>query len=207
VRGLNFGHHFYNLLFNEFDNLIVYKPFKSSIGWWAKIGALADTRAIWQPRSSKYIGLGVENRLHFYNDLTGAKLRQLEQALQETVVQKRNKTLAYLNLAHGCDVPILETVSTHWPGNCRVRLDARGEKWRIRILSKSEEEEWRIEEDDDGEVPPLFEPEQVVCAARSSQRISLDDCYREWTQVFRRFGIRPEGSAFGDFLGLQTRIY
>lgn len=105
----NFSELIYDTLKKKFPNIVLYD------GYGLSAKAIADTKAVWNPRPAKQLGFYCPPKITTLEPLTFAKFAQFLGSMQEMVSRPRDWTLIYLAWILGCNGLILEAISHTWP--------------------------------------------------------------------------------------------
>lgn len=168
-------------------------PTDFSVPYWRKIGALQDTLAIWADRNPAALGLDVDDQFVALRDITSKDLGELAHDLNAWRQRQLDHPLVYSNLALGCDLPILESISHCWP--CK--------KLAIDITRR-----W-------GLVVKTYRPRCIMLACPGSANGTNGTLFwfttgfrvqdSTWIKIFEKHGLKLSGSIVGDIKGLPRQ--
>lgn len=228
-EGANLGRYLYKSLRTLDSKIVIYNQFspKFDFAYWKKIGALADTKKVWQPRNPNLLGLGCKDEAVFLKDINRAEMEKLYEDVSRLFASFRDWLLVYLRIALDCDGPILEAISCAWPEGLYA-IPAKNTKGGLELAFP-----WQLNE----KTTPmgrrymllnkLFskrnrgirfgswmsgpgEPGDILALARSVTPFSLKKKYQMieflpfLPSLFLAHGIHLQGSIFGHYIGLDT---
>lgn len=227
-KDANLEQYFYDGLKKQYRNIVLAgRPERSKLSFWKNLGVLADTKAVWDPRTPYDLGLECDDEVTFERALSRAEVADFHADLGTLFARLRNWILVYLRAVLHCDVPILEAISHAWPEALYPVSLMRSEggvefvfPWQLSEERNLVFRRWRIITDvfkNNQNIQLRFGdpysftglPDQQLYAAHFNAPITFRNQKRFQSLIpllpplFRKYGIVLRGSTFGSYYGLD----